>query len=102
MVAYLSRPSKISVFHSRVLLGAAFTLLLAVPHTVLLVLPVYKKLAAESEAKAEDKEAEKRWEVALKQFYFENGLRTALFGGVYAVGLWSLINSKRGGRMGRW
>ncbi|KAJ7840788.1 hypothetical protein B0H13DRAFT_2287014 [Mycena leptocephala] len=45
LVAYFNRPADISQAHSRALLAAAGSLLLAVPHTVIWVLPIYKELA---------------------------------------------------------
>ncbi|KAJ7633721.1 hypothetical protein B0H17DRAFT_1217484 [Mycena rosella] len=40
--AYYTRPADISVEHSRALLAAAGALIVAVPHTVLAMVPVYK------------------------------------------------------------
>jgi hypothetical protein len=43
--AYFNRPADISVDHSRMLLVAAGSLLIAIPHTIIWMVPIYKALS---------------------------------------------------------
>ncbi|KAL8286825.1 hypothetical protein RQP46_004353 [Phenoliferia psychrophenolica] len=54
LTAFIYRPATTSLAHSRVLHGAAIALLLAVPHTLVVMLPVYARLA---DVEGETKEA---------------------------------------------
>ncbi|KAJ6622075.1 hypothetical protein B0H10DRAFT_2432007 [Mycena sp. CBHHK59/15] len=92
LLAYLNRPSDISLEHSRALLAAAATLVVAVPHTVIWMLPIYKGLANEKYSGTEV-EAKERWNGLMKRFYGGNSIRLVLYATAYALGIYGLAAS---------
>ncbi|KAJ7618311.1 hypothetical protein DFH06DRAFT_1479000 [Mycena polygramma] len=93
LTAYFTRPSDTSLIQSRALLGAAGALLIAVPHTIIWMLPVYKALGDEKYAGTEV-QAKERWDGLMKRFYAGNRIRLLLYGTAYALGICGLTASK--------
>ncbi|KAJ7108940.1 hypothetical protein C8R43DRAFT_184354 [Mycena crocata] len=97
LLAYRTRPADISLDHARALLGAAGALFLAIPHTAIWMVPIYKELADKGvyakngSGSGVEKE---RWNGIMKRFYGGNNLRVFLFGTAYALGLYALASSK--------
>ncbi len=56
--AYLTRPSDISAEHARALLIGAASLVVALPHTVIAMVPVYKQLGEAAKFKGTELELE--------------------------------------------
>ncbi|KAJ7100430.1 hypothetical protein C8R44DRAFT_859343 [Mycena epipterygia] len=91
--AYANRPDDISLEHSRALLGAAGTLLLAIPHTVIWMVPVYHELS-DSKFSGTEVQAKERWDGLMKRFHSGNSIRLLLFATAYALGVYGLSSSK--------
>ncbi|KAJ7452969.1 hypothetical protein B0H11DRAFT_2326757 [Mycena galericulata] len=91
--AYYNRPSDISLEHSRALLFAAGSLLIAIPHTVIWMVPIYKGLG-DVKYSGTEVQAKERWTGLMKRFYFGNSVRLLLFATSYALGIYGLASSK--------
>ncbi|KAJ7833888.1 hypothetical protein B0H14DRAFT_2800007 [Mycena olivaceomarginata] len=85
LTAYFYRPSDISPEHSRALLGAAGALLIAVPHTIISMVPIYKALADTTYSGTE---------VQAKAIYTGNSVRLLLYATAYALGTYGLAVSR--------
>ncbi|KAJ7456116.1 hypothetical protein FB451DRAFT_1512483 [Mycena latifolia] len=98
LAAYFTRPADISADHTRALLGAAGALILAVPHTVIWMVPVYKGLAdvkySGTEVQAKANGVEERWNGLMARFYFGNSIRLLFFATAYALGIYGLASSQ--------
>ncbi|KAJ7602682.1 hypothetical protein B0H17DRAFT_1154927 [Mycena rosella] len=90
--AYYTRPADISVEHSRALLAAAGALIVAVPHTVLAMVPVYHALS-DAKYSGTDAQAKVRWDGLIARYYRGNSLRVLLFATAYALGTYGLASS---------
>ncbi|KAJ7353036.1 hypothetical protein DFH08DRAFT_855825 [Mycena albidolilacea] len=93
LTAYFNRPSDISPEHSRALLGAAGALLIAVPHTIISMVPIYKALA-DTTYSGTEVQAKERWNGLMKRFYTGNSVRLLLYATAYALGTYGLAVSQ--------
>ncbi|KAJ7779430.1 hypothetical protein DFH07DRAFT_795025 [Mycena maculata] len=109
LAAYFTRPEDTSVLHSRALLAAAGSLLIAVPHTIVWMVPVYKALAdvnvSGTEVQLKGKQTIsstviladgriERWEGLMRRFYIGNSIRLLFYATAYALGLYGLASAK--------
>ncbi|KAJ6529824.1 hypothetical protein B0H19DRAFT_1242783 [Mycena capillaripes] len=93
LIAYFNRPVDTSILQSRALLVAAGSLLIAIPHTVIWMVPIYKKLGDEKYS-GSDVQAKERWDGLMKRFYAGNSIRLLLYGTAYALGIYGLAASQ--------
>ncbi|KAJ7670086.1 hypothetical protein DFH06DRAFT_1321103 [Mycena polygramma] len=92
LVAYFARPADISLSQSRALLGAATALVIAVPHTMIWMLPIYKALG-DDRYSGNEAQFHERWEGLMKRFHTGNSIRLMLYATACAVGLYGLAAS---------
>ncbi|KAF8189445.1 hypothetical protein K438DRAFT_945669 [Mycena galopus ATCC 62051] len=98
LVAYFNRPADIALGHEYALLGAAGALALAVPHTVVWVLPIYKALGDESvyagTGAVTEAQARERWAKLMDRFYRGNFVRVMFYSVAYALGIYGLASAR--------
>ncbi|KAJ7447464.1 hypothetical protein FB451DRAFT_1375639 [Mycena latifolia] len=93
LTAYLTRPADISADHSRALLGAAGALIIAVPHTLIWMVPVYKGLA-DVKYSGTELQAKERWDGLMARMYFGNSVRLLFLAMAYALGVYGVASSQ--------
>ncbi|KAJ6472941.1 hypothetical protein C8R47DRAFT_1076837 [Mycena vitilis] len=76
--AYFARPAHIQLSQSRALLAAAAALILAVPHTMIWMLPIYKALGDEKYSGTEA-QTQERWDGLMERFKTGNSIRLMLY-----------------------
>ncbi|KAJ6549579.1 hypothetical protein DFH09DRAFT_1366789 [Mycena vulgaris] len=93
ITAYYSRPANISVEQSRALLVAAGSLLIAVPHTIIWMVPIYSALG-DVKYSGTEVESKVRWDKLMRSFHTGNSIRVLLYAAAYGLGIYSLASSQ--------